>query len=145
MGSLGNRHGKSLAGSHPQRRSSRRRGDHFQDGRREIWRPDRLADVVVHAGRQAFLLVAFHGMGGHGDDRDVASRHLLALANGRARLQSVHVRHFDIHQHEVEDGLLQKGQGLPAVGGAGHLVTLFLEKPHSHLPVYRVVLSQQDR
>ena len=40
----------------------------------ELLGPDRLGDVGVHARLEAALAVALHGVGGHGDDRDVARR-----------------------------------------------------------------------
>ena len=42
--------------------------------RHQLLHLDRLADIVVHAGRQAHLAVTLHGVGGHGDDVGAPAR-----------------------------------------------------------------------
>src|SRR5216684_3332038 len=48
---------------------------------KEFMDADGLADIAIHAGIEAALPVAFHGMGGHGDDGRVAIRRQLMGAN----------------------------------------------------------------
>lgn len=40
------------------------------DGVGKLLRPDRLGDIVVHAGGQAFFAVSVHNIGSHGNDSD---------------------------------------------------------------------------
>lgn len=40
-------------------------------GLAEVLRPERLHQVVVHAGGKAAVAVALHGIGSEGDDRDL--------------------------------------------------------------------------
>ena len=58
--------------------------------------------VLVHAGLQAPLAIALHGVCGHGDDRHVLAGFRLSLPNGLRGVESIHLRHLHIHQHHVE-------------------------------------------
>ncbi len=55
----------------------------------------------VHAGRKASFSIAGHSVGGDGINRNAAPLGL-RCANRLGRLQSVHVRHFHIHQDQIE-------------------------------------------
>src|SRR4051812_16581326 len=46
--------------------------EHSPDFREEQVLLHRLGDVAVHPGPDAHLSIAGHGVGGHGDDRDLA-------------------------------------------------------------------------
>ena len=72
-------------------------------GREQLLRVDRLRQVVPRARLEAALAVALHRLRGHRDDRQVlAAGELADLAHG---LQAVHLRHHDVHQHDVDVGL----------------------------------------
>ena len=73
---------------------------HALECRGKLGWPDRLADVVVHAGRQACLAVAGHGVRRHGHDLQRPIRP--SRANAPRGLQPVELRHLDVHQHHVE-------------------------------------------
>jgi hypothetical protein len=61
---------------------------------------DGLGKVVVHAGVKATLTISLHGVGGHGDDDDVAIWRLGA-ADLFGGLVAVHNGHLAIHEDEV--------------------------------------------
>ena len=69
---------------------------------------DRLGNEIVHSGCQALLAEALDGMRRHGNDGDVAAVEPLLLPNDRRRLQPVHVRHFQVHEHNVERGRCER-------------------------------------
>ncbi len=107
---------------------------------------DRLGEVVVHTGGDARLAVALHGVGGHGDDPD-----RLGAALGRDRpgadaaggLQTVHLRHLHVHQHEVVRELLDGLHRFDAVRGDVGAVPHRFEHQERDLLVDGVVLGQQ--
>lgn len=61
----------------------------------------RLADVGVHAGIQAFLHVLGVGVGAHGDDGHSPGTGLPAGADGPGRGVAVHDRHHQVHQNRI--------------------------------------------
>src|ERR1700722_405306 len=67
----------------------------------------RLADVVVHSGRQAALPVPIHGVGRQRANGLVAAFALAASNNGGG-FETVHIRHLAVHQHQVVFLLLQR-------------------------------------
>ena len=74
-----------------------------------------LGEVVIHACRQAFLAVALHGVGCHGDNAWA----LFAgppLMNGARGFQAVHFRHLHVHQNYVIALALRGLQDFQAVG-----------------------------
>src|SRR5205823_12396269 len=65
----------------------------------EVRRPNRLADVVVHAGRQVRLTFPRHGIFSHGHDSQSPIRP--ALSDPARGLKAVELGHLDVHQHGV--------------------------------------------
>jgi hypothetical protein len=63
---------------------------------------DRLGQVVVHAGGQAFFGVAALGVGRHRHQRRAPADGLLEGADVGGRFVAVHLRHAAIHQDQVE-------------------------------------------
>src|SRR5271157_5809849 len=59
----------------------RRAGVAIAHGGQEFFRLNWLRDVAVHAGRQAALPIALHGMRRHRDDRNVCAADFFLLAN----------------------------------------------------------------
>src|SRR5450759_1385108 len=72
--------------------------------RNELLRVDRLGDVVGRARLHALLPVALHGLRRQGDDRKVLE--LLHTADPLRGLESVHLRHHDVHHHDVDIALV---------------------------------------
>ena len=68
----------------------------------EFLRSYRFADVSVHTRVKAALAVAFHGVAGHGNDRNMVAGVLFLFAYGGSRLEAVHFRHLDVHEDDVE-------------------------------------------
>ena len=81
----------------------------------ESFRPDRFRDVTVHARGQAPLAIALHRVRGHADDRHVGAGLRLQPADGRSRLEAVHLRHLHVHQHHVESLRAVPGERLATV------------------------------
>ena len=104
---------------------------------------DRLGQVAIHAGRQALLTVALHGMGGHGDDRRPLS---LAFSgtDHPGRFQTVQVRHLHVHQHHIEVLLTDHFECLKAVLSDFDAVAALTQNVNGHLLVRRIVFRQQD-
>ena len=59
-----------------------------------------LADVVVHAGIDAFLLFMHHGMRRHGNDRQFTA--IVQQANRTGRGETIHDRHLNVHENQIE-------------------------------------------
>ena len=103
-----------------------------------------LADVIIHANRQAGFAVRGHGVGGHRNDGQTAQAQLLANATGG--FKTVHHRHLQVHQDHVVSRL--HGQyrihAQPAVVGQGHHRALLAEQALRNRLVDFVVLHHQQ-
>ena len=104
--------------------------DHALNGTDKPLGVDRLGDIGVHTGSKATVLVALHGVRGHGDDwnmvQGASSGRAFAAADFGGGLEAVHIRHLYVHQDEVE-ALSRPGlHGFAAVGSYHHRVPLFL-------------------
>ena len=88
--------------------------------RPELLALHRLGDVVGCAGVEALPAIVLHGLGGQGDDRQLAE--LRQLADRPRRLVAVHLRHHDVHQDDVDVRRpAEDVQRLPAVLGREHV------------------------
>lgn len=65
-----------------------------------------MVTVGIHPGSKAAVAVFFEGMGGEGDDGRALAGELLALSDFGGGLEAVHFRHLNVHQNEIEVGLL---------------------------------------
>ena len=129
---------RPCAGSHV-----RTTGQPPQDGHQMV-QIEGLADVVVHADRQAGLAVGGHDIGGH---RDNGQRQLLqVLADAGGRGIAVHHRHLQVHQHDVERriGRRHRLNREQAVVGQLHLRAFVLKQFTRHLLVVGVVFHHQQ-
>ena len=87
---------------------------------------ERLGDVVVRTGFEAFFPIVDHRLGRERDDRELGKLGL--LADLPSRLQAIHHRHHDVHQHEIDTGVLaQVLERLTPVAGDLDLGALGLE------------------
>ncbi len=71
-------------------------------------------------------------------------RALLPGTDRRRGLEPVHVRHLDVHQHQVEAAFLDRPQRLASVLHRDHDVPLLLEEPRHHAAVDEIVLRHED-
>lgn len=72
------------------------------DGSEQLSWSDWLGDVTVHPCLNAPFTIPLHGMGGQGDDREVSPCLLLLVPDSCRRLESIELRHLNIHQHEIK-------------------------------------------
>ena len=127
------------------RRSSARRAGRCAPRRRaQRLGSDRLRDVVVHAGREARLAVAFHRVRGHRHDpRSGVARPARRGSGGSppARRARASGRPSGRRRRRVRS---MRGDRLQAVAGDVGAIAHPLEQPERELLVHRVVLGQQD-
>src|SRR5438067_9670419 len=101
---------------------------------------DRLGDV---AGRQGLLVVAAHGVGGEGDDRDLRGGGLrLEVAR---QLEAVTARELDVHQYQLRAVFGDGGQGGLARADRFDLVAGALQHRAGERQVVLVVVDDQDQ
>ena len=80
----------------------------------------------------------------HRNDGYVVSRIPFLLTNGLRRLQAVHLRHLNVHEHHIKGRLLHRIDRLPAVVHQRHGVSLPLQQTNRQALVDRVVFGQED-
>src|SRR5882757_8100626 len=76
----------------------KKRSAHRRQHVPELGETHRLAQVIIHARREAALTVAGESMRGECDDVEVIS---FDAAHAARDLESVHARHLDVHQDDV--------------------------------------------
>jgi hypothetical protein len=76
--------------------------------------PNGFRDVAVHSGRQALFLIALHGAGRHGDNRQMVAGRFFPFANGDRSFQPTHLRHLHVHEDEVKILAFHGGKGFIA-------------------------------
>ena len=130
-------------------------GDHFFEF-------DGFAEIVVHAGFEAFLFVAFHGVGGQGDDTGPGGgvgpggwagpasgpgggvRLGAGLADKAGGFEPIHPGHLEVHQNDVKSFVGCGVDCLQAVVDHGWGITQFLEYIEDHLLVDHIVFGDED-
>ena len=105
---------------------------------------DRLDDLVVHPRFQDLLPFLHHGVRSHGDDRQRLETGIAPDESGR--LVAVHLRHLDIHQHQIETlaPFNHHPHRFAAVNRHLDQSTGPAEEAAGELPVDLVILHQQD-
>ena len=93
------------------------------DGREELRGPDRLREVVVHAGREAVIAVFLPRARRQGDDGQMSPGGPLPLPDRPHDLEAVELRHVDVQEQQIEGNFSHQVQRLPAVGRHPHGVT----------------------
>ena len=107
-----------------------------------------LGQIGIEAQRQEAVLVARERIGSHRDDRraprrDEAPARIRAAAQAAQRLDAVHARHLDVHQHQVEAALAELAQALHRRAGHPHRAAQALQHLAHDLLIDRVVLDHQ--
>ncbi len=69
---------------------------------------------------------------------------LLPIAEDCRRLQSAHVRHLQVHQHDVEAAVFERGQRLNAIARQRDPMTLLLQQTQGQFLIDHAVLDQQN-
>ena len=111
------------------------------EGPRESVELHGLAQVRVHAGSQAALLVFLHGVCGRRDD--VRMPGAVALAQGPRHLQAVDFGHLHVHENDVIKHVRAGVERLLPVGSHVRAVAEAVEHVRHDLAVDRVVLDQK--
>jgi len=128
----------------------------------QVLRLKGLGDIAVHAGDQTHFPVFTHGMGGHGDDWEMAAAQPIAELPkqllGQIHLQrqplfqsaddfgggqAVHQWHLHIHKDKIEGLTTQNPQGVQAVGSSGHPMVLF-QHHRGNITVDLVIVHHED-
>ena len=114
--------------------------------RRKLELSERLAEEIIHAGREAAFAITLHGIRRERDDGDPgAARPPLAPPDFRGCRQSVHDGHLAIHQHGGVACFAHGFEGQHAVRGGLRSIAQVLEHSNRDLAVDRVVLDQQNQ
>src|SRR5580693_7422354 len=83
-------------------------------------------------------------MCGHSNDGDASASRPFPLPNGRSSLETVHLWHLNVHQHDIKVLILKRRQCFPAVTCDGNGVPPPFEKTECKHLVYGVVFHQED-
>ena len=110
----------------------------------EFFRAHRFGDVAVHARGQTFLPVLLHGVGSHGEDRDVSVDRHFPLSDTPCGLQAIHLRHLYVHQDQIQALLLYQPEHLQAVTCYQHRMAHLLQGLSANQLTREVVIGQQN-
>jgi len=83
-------------------------------------------------------------MRGNGHDAQPAPAGLFPFPDRRGSLKTIHLRHLDVHQNDIQGFPFRNFEGLAPVVGDQDRVTVPLKQMDGHLLVHRIVLGEQD-
>jgi hypothetical protein len=109
----------------------------------QLLEANRLRQVVVHACSKARVAVALHRVRSHGDDPRQPCALPLAV-DASCCLEAVHLRHLDVHEHDVVRLQAHGLHRLDAVPRKVGAVSQLLEEQKGESLVQRVVLSDEN-
>lgn len=103
---------------------------------------DGFGNMSIHAGIEADLTIAGHGVSRHRDDGKAAAGGTV----GTSRLEAIHDRHLDIHQDQIEFHLaqLKKGECGAAIANENDRMAELFEQPLDEFLIRDVILSGED-
>ena len=103
----------------------------------------RFGEVIVHPRGQASRAIARHGVRGERHDHEMRpTRH---RAQDPRRLETIHLRHLDIHEQQIErNTALNERNGFPRTGRRRHLHTRRPQELTRNERVDFVVFNQQN-
>ena len=114
------------------------------DGIHKVLAADGLGDVIVHSGAQVLFPVAGHGVGSHGNNRNVQSGLLLLSPDSLCSFHSIHFRHLHVHENQIKTVLTVGLDRSNAIACNGDGMACGLEHLGGNFLVKRVVFRQQD-
>ena len=104
---------------------------------------DGFAEVIIHAGGEATLLIFLHRVGGHGDDvGSPGSRP--ACADAAGRFKAIHLGHLQVHKDEVVLLSLDGLHGFPTIGRQVGLIAELLQNAQRHLLIDHVIFGDEN-
>jgi hypothetical protein len=89
------------------------------------------------------LTIACHGIGGHGDDREMRTR-LFLRPDQPSRFESVELRHLTIHKHQWILMPTDGRERFHAVAGHIHAVPELLQHLQRDLLIHRIVVDDKQ-
>ncbi|VTR69616.1 hypothetical protein DESC_760043 [Desulfosarcina cetonica] len=117
----------------------------FVDDRFQAVRLDGFGDVITHPRRETAFTVTLHGMGRHGDDRNLRIEHAgLAGADLPGGFVAVHFRHLDVHQYQIIWPGSQPFQGNFTIAGRVGGKSEALQQGQRQLLVDQIVFDQKN-
>src|SRR5882724_2954521 len=109
----------------------------------EIGDRDRLGDIGLAAALADLLLVALHGEGRHGNDRDGLQR--IIFLDPFGHFQAGDLRQLDVHKDKVGPVLAGQLQRFHAIARLQDIVPVRFEQVMEELHVELIVLDDQNR
>lgn len=104
-----------------------------------------FAEVIIHAGLEAFVTVADHGVGGEGNDWQVGAGRLFKGAQLCGGLIAVEYGHLAVHEDDTVGACGDHVEGFAAIGGEVDIVKAeFGEKLHNEFLVDRVIIDGEN-
>lgn len=142
----------------PRLRRRRCRGrSGYRGGPRSGWQPTleqcgelgqrkRFGEIVIHAGGETPLTVAFQRIGGEGDDGGVAGVFLLPFmsADHACGGHTVHLWHMAIHEDEIKRTALDCGHRFFAVLRDGRGAAEEFEHGAGYFSIHGIIFRQQN-
>ena len=110
------------------------------DGDRERAPVHRFRDIVERAGSHRLHRALDRAIGGHHDHRRFESPLLKCLQE----LHSIHYRHIEIAEHDIDAAILKTLQALATVAGFNHLIAVLSESETGDTPEIPVVIDHQE-
>ena len=105
---------------------------------------NRLSDKCVHSGFQAATLVFVGRVSCESDNANVLSCGRFQLANRAGGFQAIHVRHFFVHEHNIEVTAPKFRERFQSISRAGNRVAAFFQKFDNKLAIYFGVFGDED-
>ena len=109
--------------------------------------PEGFRKIVIHAGREAAVTVAFHGIGRKCNDRHAHTIWMsggLERANGTCGIETVQLRHVAVHQNCIESLALERGNGFKPFLRQLDVATEALQHRQRDDLVNCIVFGEQD-
>ena len=106
----------------------------------QLFQLDGLSDVIVHTRIQAFFFIAFHGIGGKGDDHGACAGRFAYEAGS---FKSVHFGHLKVHEYDIIRLFQHEVHGFPAIGHYFWRIAQLSKDMEDHLLIDNIVFGYQ--